>query len=270
MDLLKQLRIEFKGVKATIIRYCDEGNVANFLDILESALEHRDLESMRYSVKELVNWYNHNLSEIRANQYVFNYDDHVRNKALLEKLIEELRGYEVIMEKNKEDVALTSKILLSHKSDDKKYGHAIRNLVYGLGLKNNQLIYSSHHLHKVPLDNNIFDYLRENIDSKLYVFFLWSDKYLDSPACMNEMGAAWITRSNYTNFFVPGFDYNNPKLQGCPVDVRQMGICLDGGSVCKSSMIELKNKLCKKYNLEIDEQAWTDLLDNFIKEIKES
>lgn len=269
MDLIKQMRLEQNGVKNTILRYSRAGNIANFVEGYINALRKPDSESLKYFTGKMVEWYNHNIARIRSNSLLYNADDHIRNKELLEYFLKELDNYQFDTQESEKEDKSPNKILISHKSDDSKYGHAIRTLICGLGLRNDKLIYTSHHLHKIPLDKNIFDYLRDNIDSQIYILFLWSNKYLDSPACMSEMGAAWIMRSNYTNFFTPDFDYNNSRLQGCPVDIQQMGIRLDGGSACKASIIELKNKLCEKFDLSIDEQSWTDLLDKFIGEIKE-
>ena len=158
-------------------------------------------------------------------------------------------------------------IFLSHKSDDKIYADALERFITGLGVKNNQLIYSSHPLHKIPLDVNIYDYLRKNIYSKIFMIILWSNRYLESPACLNEMGAAWVVQSDYTNIYVPSFSFGNPKYHECAVDTRKMGAVLNGDSNCKASMIELKNKIQSLFNLADDEQKTQFLLDNFIKEI---
>jgi hypothetical protein len=99
------------------------------------------------------------------------------------------------------------------------------------------------------------------------MIFLWSEKYLESPACMNEMGAAWITQSNYVNIFVPTFDFENRKFYECAVDQKKMGTVLNGNEHCKANMIELKNTLQKIFNFEIDESKTIYLLDNFINEI---
>lgn len=135
-------------------------------------------------------------------------------------------------------------IFLSHKSDDKKYGDALRNFIIGLGVKNESLVYTSHPLHKVPLDMNIYDYLRKNIAGNVFVIILWSDEYLDSPACLNEMGAAWVAQKDYTNIYVPSFSFGNPKYHQCAVDTRKMGAVLNGDEHCKASMIELKKQDC--------------------------
>lgn len=159
-------------------------------------------------------------------------------------------------------------IFLSHRSSDKKYGDALEKLLVGLGVKNHQLIYTSHPLHKIPLDKNIYDYLRENIGQKTFVIILWSNEYLESPACLNEMGAAWVMQTDYTNIYTPAFSFGNPKYHECAVDTRKMGAVLNGDSHCKANMIEFKNKIVKMFGLQVDEQTWTYLLDEFIEALK--
>ena len=174
-----------------------------------------------------------------------------------------LNNEQVIKEPKDEPI-----IFLSHKSDDKKYADALEQFITGLGVNKNQLIYTSHPLHKIPMDSNIYDYLRTRINSNVFMIFLWSDKYLESPACMNEMGAAWVVQSDYTNFYVPTFSFDNPKYRECAVDTRKMGVILNGDEHCKASMIEFKNKIQNIFHLENDEQIVQFLLDKFVKEIK--
>jgi len=158
-------------------------------------------------------------------------------------------------------------IFLSHCSEDKQYGDALEKFIIGLGVKNEQLIYTSHPLHKIPLDANIYDYLRKNLNKKIFIIFLWSEEYLDKPACLNEMGAAWVIQSDYTNIFTPDFDFGNPKFQECFVDIRKMGIILNGNKHCKTNMIELKNKILSLFEISVEEKQSSYLLDEFIKEI---
>lgn len=163
----------------------------------------------------------------------------------------------------------TPVIFLSHKSNDSKYGDMLRDFIIGLGVKNNQLIYTSHALHKIPMDKNIYDYLRMNINSKIFMIILWSDDYLESPACLNEMGAAWVTKSDYTNIYVPTFDFGNPKYHECAVDTRKMGAVLNGNKHCKASLIELKNKILSLFELNDDEQNSAYLIDEMMKKLSE-
>jgi len=160
-------------------------------------------------------------------------------------------------------------IFLSHSSADSKYGNALRDYIIGLGIKNEQLIYTSHPQHKIPLDANIFDYLRSNINQKIFMIILWSNDYMESPACLCEMGAAWLIQCDYTNVFVPSFNFKNPKFQECAVDTQRMGAVLNGDRSCKAKMIELKDKITSLFNLTVLETTTLFLIDTFIEAIIE-
>ena len=272
MDPYKQLKLEFKGIRNTIEEYTSGGNITNFLDGLESALEIDDFEYVQYYLNEITLWYEKNIREILTNQFVFDGQDHERNLKIVQDINKKLETYnfENVESKNNQSTELKNpKIFLSHSSADKEYGDALQKLITGLGVKNNQLIYTSHPLHKIPLNANIYDYLRENIGGNVFVIILWSNKYLESPACLNEMGAAWVAQSDYTNIYTPDFEFGNPKYHECAVDTRKMGAVLKGDAHCKASMIEFRNKILNIFGLEIDEQTWTYYLDNFIEEVKE-
>ena len=159
-------------------------------------------------------------------------------------------------------------IFLSHSSKDIKYGNALEKFIKGLGVQDNQLIYTSHPCHKIPLNANIYEYLRKNINSNIFMIILWSNDYLQSPACLNEMGAAWVTQSDYTNIYVPDFDFGNPKYHECAVDNKKMGIVLNGNQNCKAAMLELKSKIIHLFNLNNDEQRNSFLIDEFLNDIK--
>lgn len=160
-------------------------------------------------------------------------------------------------------------IFLSHQSSDKQYGDAIEVFLSRLGVKNEDLIYTSHPLHKVPLGKDIYDYLREHIHSDILMIVLWSDNYLESPACLNEMGAAWVTKPEVVQMYIPPFDFNNPKVGKCAISTRESGIVLNGDDQCKTGMIELKLKVENKLSISIDESTASFCIDNFIKTIKE-
>lgn len=267
MNGLKLLQIEYEGIYGTIDDYTSDANITNYLLKLKEGIDELDYDTVKYSLEEIISWYDKNINEIRNNRYVFNFDSHSKNKTLLKEIHAILKPEDFLSTSKCEELSGKNLIFLSHKSNDKKFGRALRDFFVGLGIKNDQLIYTSHPMHKIPMDANIYDYLRSNINSNIFMIILWSDAYLDSPACLNEMGAAWVAQSDYTNIYVPNFSFGNPKYHECAVDTRKMGAVLNGDEHCKASMIELKNKIQELFGLEKDEQNETYLLDNFIKEI---
>ncbi|MCQ2583804.1 MAG: toll/interleukin-1 receptor domain-containing protein [Treponema sp.] len=254
LDAFNKLQIEYDGIKKTIRHYTSEGLVTNYLNKLGSAIESKNAGNIEYCLKGILDWYNTNITDLTENGDLVDINLHKRNFELVEnfykimsstpnncKVFTEQVGNKKTNIKNRE--TNDTIVFLSHSSSDKKYGDALRNFIVGLGVRNEQLIYTSHSLNKIPLDKNIYDYLRENFSKKVFMIILWSDEYLESPACLNEMGAAWVTQSDYTNIYVPSFNFGNPKYHECAVDTRKMGAVLRNDDNCKAHMIELKNKV---------------------------
>lgn len=270
MNPVKQLRMEYDGIFGEIDSYTSDSVVMNTLVQLKLGLENGDYDIIEYTLDVLIDWYQRNISNILHNEFVSNPETHTRNFCLLEDIKSRLTQDDCVLAQGafqSSDVPVAPMIFISHKSDDKLYGNALRDFLSGLGVPNDRIIYTSHPLHKIPLGKNIYDYLRSNINSNVFMIILWSDKYLESPACLNEMGAAWVVQSDYTNIYVPEFSFGNPKYRECAVDTAKMGAVLNGDEHCRASMIELKNKIAEMFNLSIDEQTVMFLLDKLTQDI---
>ncbi len=159
-------------------------------------------------------------------------------------------------------------IFISHKSDDKPYGDEIRDVLISLGVSNSQLIYTDHPLNGVPAGENIYDYLRRHINAKVFMIILWSDKYLESISCLNEMGAAWVTKCEYFNFFVPEFNTRNPRLLDSPLDIKKMAVVLSGDEMCEERMKKFVEKIVEYFGLETNHDREQAILSRFIRSIK--
>ncbi len=278
MNPYKILRLEFNGIKNLIKQYTSDAVIINYLNELDYALDTDDIDIIEYCTEEICNWYQRNISKIEVNPLVHNIDEHKRNFAFLLNILKKFEKFnnniEIekdndLTEKPIEQIKLNlPKIFLSHCSANKKFGDALQKLITGLGIENDKLIYSSHPLHKIPVGENIYEYLRMNIYQDVFVIILWSNEYLKSPACLNEMGAAWVTQTDYINLYTPDFAFGNPKYHQCAVDTRKMGAVLNGDENCKASMIEFKNKIIEMFDLTVDEQKSSYLLDQFMKDIK--
>ncbi len=276
-DALNRLELEYEGVRKLIRRYTSEALVTNYFSKLKQAMDEGNLKNLKYCLSEINRWYQNNISEMqRIDEYGYpSYVDAMQKIKELNDAIQIIPDEYVIQTKTKISDKQTNSqnkknepiIFISHSSSDKKYGDALRKFIIGLGVNDNQLIYTSHELNGIPMDKNIYEYLRENFDNKVFMIILWSNTYLESPACLNEMGAAWVTQSDYTNIYTPDFEFGNPKYHQCAVDTRKMGAVLKNDGHCKTKMIELKDKIIKMFNLEIDEKHFIVLLDNFMKEI---
>ena len=271
MNNYQKLSLEYDGIYGIIYGYTSDSIIMNYLNKLKGAIENVDYDAIIYTLSNIDRWYDENIGNISSDEYVFNLTSHQKNRSLIKEILSELKKEECVSAHSTSCNDLYKDetiIFISHKSDDKKYGDALERFLTGLGVRDNQLIYTSHPLHKIPLDAPIYEYLRSHFNSKLFMIILWSDKYLESPACLNEMGAAWVTQTDYTNIYVPTFSFGNPKYHECAVDTTKMGAVLNGDAHCKANMIELKNKVEGLFGLKNDETRTTFLIDQFIKEIK--
>lgn len=273
VDSFDKLRLEYNSIYSIINSYTG-GSVICYLDGLKEAIDNGERDDLLYYLERIIKWYNDNMCAIKENGYMSDSEqqEHVETKKFLEKTFEELKDYDFSNIKKGKSERTTSnvkkKIFLSHKSSDKKYADALEKLIVGLGVNDDQLIYTSHPLHKIPLGQKIYDYLRANINDQVFMIILWSDEYLESPACLSEMGAAWVAQTDYVGIYTPAFSFGNPKYHEVPIDTTKMGAVLNGDANCKASMIEFKNRIQDFFNLEDDEQKSAYLIDEFMANIK--
>ena len=270
MDGYKQLSLELAGIEKNLKNYSENSSAYNILPNLKGAMETRDKDEILYCLDVIIDWYEKNINNIHSNQFCFNDEEHDRNFDLIKNIKNEIEEHDNCCNAfDREKANDKPLIFLSHRSSDKKYGDALAKFIVGLGVKNEQLIYTSHPFHKIPLNENIYEYLRKNINRNIFMIILWSDEYLNSPACLNEMGASWVVQCDCTNVYVPQFSFTNPKYHECAVDTRKMGVVLNGDENCKHAMLELKDKILTLFGLSKDETQIMNLIDRLIDDIKE-
>ncbi len=161
------------------------------------------------------------------------------------------------------------KIFISHANKDKEYVAKLVELLDGMGLDQTQVFCSSLPGYDIPVGADIFDYLRQQFQEyELHVFLIHSKNYYMSAASLNEMGAAWVLRSNCTSFLLPSFSFAD--MTGA-INGKAIAIKLDNDE------IEVKDKLNQLYDAIINEFGltkkaaviWEAKRDRFIKEVKE-
>lgn len=278
MDAFKQLKMELNFIETTLQSYSDNSSAVAILTPLKNAMEEKDKDGILYCLNVIEEWYRKSFAEIMSNGFVYNLSEHRRAFGLVEELRKKMESYQFSSDNmlfTQEEIAIKLQIsenpiiFVSHRSSDKEYGDAIVKFLRELGVPNNQIIYTSHPLHKIPLDANIYDFLREHIGENVFMVILWSNEYLESPACLNEMGAGWVVQCDYTNMYVPSFLFNNnPKYHECAVDTKKMGAVLNGDAYCKQNIIEFKNKVINMFGLQEDESKIAYWLDVFMDDLK--
>lgn len=161
------------------------------------------------------------------------------------------------------------KILISHASQDQAYMDLFVELLEKLRLPTDAIICSSVPGYGIPGGRKIYEWLREQfMECDLHVIFVLSDNYYASPACLNEMGAAWVTKSSSTLFLLPGFRFED--IKGC-IDHTQVGISFDSSDgELKHRLNELREDLIEEYSLDANPDIrWERARDRFIQQVRE-
>lgn len=159
------------------------------------------------------------------------------------------------------------KLFISHSSKDKAYVIEFVKLLESIGMDESNVVCTSVPGYGVPIGTGIYDWLREQFEeSELMVIYFLSHNYYMSPASLNEMGAAWVVKSDERLILLPGFDFNN--IKGC-VKSDIAGFKLDGDvAELKEGLGELKDSLIRDYDLkEISSPRWERNRDEFIKNV---
>ena len=163
---------------------------------------------------------------------------------------------------------LPPKIFISHSLRDKEYVAKLVALFDDMGLNQTQVFCSSLPGYDIPVGKDIFDFLREQFhEYRLHVIIVHSTNYYQSPVCLNEMGAAWVLRSNCTSFLLPGFGFDG--MRGV-VNQNEIAIKLDNDET------ELQDKLNQLYDIFAEEFGlqkkaaiiWEQKRNSFIREVK--
>jgi hypothetical protein len=117
---------------------------------------------------------------------------------------------------------------------------------------------------------DIYEYMQQEFDKyDMQVFFMLSPNYYESPACLNEMGAAWVLKKDYTSILLPGFSFK--EIEGA-VNPRVIGVDLCGDDR-KARLGEIKRNLCKDFSLkeeDIVDVDWEEERDGFLTSLDEA
>ena len=163
--------------------------------------------------------------------------------------------------------AMKPKIFISHSSKDVKYVEPIVELLADIGMTNDNLFCSSIPDYGIPLNQDIYEYLSSLFsENELYVIFVLSSNYYGSPACLNEMGAAWVLKNEYTSILLPKFEHQ--EIDGA-VNPNKIGMKLDDDDeLLKKRLGELKNIISEKFGISVPDMRWEKKRNDFISKIK--
>lgn len=156
------------------------------------------------------------------------------------------------------------RLFISHAEKDLNITEAFVELLYHIGLSEENIFCSSISELGVPIKEDIYKYLRNLLDSDDVIpIFMLSKNYYASAACLNEMGAVWLKQKSYYTFLLPDFTFKeikgaiNPSIRGIKLGSARSSL--------RNDLNEFMKEICKDFNLNpINENRWEKYRDSFI------
>lgn len=158
------------------------------------------------------------------------------------------------------------KVFISHSGEDVAFVNELVKLLEFLGVDSSEkLLCSSIEGYQIPTSEDFAEYiLKQFYDYNLFVIIVHSHNYYSSPYSLNEMGAAWVLKTDFYSLLVKGFEYND--MEGV-INQRKISVKVDATDA-GARLNELKNKLVPLFKQQgVNESRWETLRDEFLEKV---
>lgn len=241
---------------------------------------YEDEPNSHETIEAYLDWYDATLLYL-SDFYTVASQDFLRFKSLendgngytLRDNYKSIRGiYNLLMKQtSKQDCVLFGKnknkmkVFISHAHEDKDFVEALVELLEGIGLDKSNLFCSSIPGYGIPLNENIFDYIKAQFrENELFVIFVHTANYYNSPICLNEMGAAWILQTDCCSLLSKEMEFE--EMKGV-VNQNKIAIKVNTENA-PLQLTELKDRLVNLLGLPpIDNQKWERKRNIFLKAV---
>ena len=145
-------------------------------------------------------------------------------------------------------------VFISHSSKDIDFADALVVLLEDIGFDSSNLFCSSIDGYGIGLSEDIFETLRSLFNEHdLFVIFIHSPRYYESAVSLNEMGAAWVLKTDFCSLLTNDMEFRN--MSGV-VNDSKISIKVDNTDA-PARLTELKDKLISLFGLKaIDAIKW--------------
>jgi hypothetical protein len=121
--------------------------------------------------------------------------------------------------------------------------------------------------YEVLAGESIYQRIKSEYENhNLFMIYLISSAYLDSPMSLNEMGAAWVLKNDYQTFILPNLNVNS--LDRTCIGKNSIAIRWDD-NIIDARMNDFKNKIIALFGLSApNESRWDCKKNEFIKKFQ--
>lgn len=158
-------------------------------------------------------------------------------------------------------------VFISHRGTQVQFVSVLVDLLEKCGFKSDNLFCSSVPGFNIGLDEDIIETLRKKfVDYDLYVVYVFSTDFFQSPYCLNEMGAAWVLQVE--NSIIVTRDMDETVIDGVVNKTKTRVSFNDSVLQLKNRMAELRDKLLSFARLpKVEEVNWNRYYDKFISDV---
>lgn len=207
------------------------------------------------------------------------FEKHYYSPTEMRKMIGIMESLAILPSKksfNKEDKGNTSKtlsdsektpvVLISHSQKDKEFVLALVTLLENMGLNEKNLFCSSIREYGIPLSGDIFDTIRNLfLNHELYVIFVHSPHYYESIVSLNEMGAAWVLKTDFCSLLTKDMSFD--KMNGV-VNNSNISIKIDTDDA-PSLLNDLYKHLTDIFSLKkMNDNKWERYRNQFLQIVR--
>lgn len=165
-----------------------------------------------------------------------------------------------------------NRIFISHRELDKAQINLFVDLLHVIGIprpttdnSDSMIFCTSHPEGYIANGERNLEVIKNEFSSENNTFFiLWyTDNYFSSQACLNEMGAIWVSNKKYQEILMPKFNPSN--IKGL-MDKQTTWFKADD----KFRLNDFKKQIEKMFGLpSIEQNSWEMSRDRFIKDIQQ-
>lgn len=183
--------------------------------------------------------------------------------SIFELMIFDIDNKEYGVEEKKPEKA--PMVFISHSSKDKEFAESLVTLLEDMGLDSSNLFCSSVDGYGIGIGKDIFDTLLNLFsEHNLFVIFIQSPRYYKSAVSLNEMGAAWVLKTDSCSFLTSDMEFK--KMEGV-VNDSKISIKVNEDST-PARLTELKDKLTVFLGLpQVNNIKWERKRQDFINKV---
>lgn len=160
------------------------------------------------------------------------------------------------------------KVFISHSGEDMTFVNELVKLLEFLGVDTpDKLLCSSIKGYQIPTSEDFAEYIMKQFyEYNLFVIIVHSRNYYSSTYSLNEMGAAWVLKTDFFSFLVKGFEFKD--MDGV-INDRTISVKVDQDDA-DARLDELKDKLVPLFKQTgFNCTRWETLRDEFLAKVNE-